>query len=541
MKNESLSTPNPEPGTPDSPQSGAALKKTLTIATAIMVGSVFLSRIMGLVREQVLAIYGGTHFEIDAYVTAFFIPELLNHFLAGGFLSVTFIPIYQGFMARKDARGASACFSNLLTVGSLLFAVMIPLAIYYTPEILGLMGSHIADPERRALTVRLTRIILPAQIFFYWGAFLSAVQMAHKRFFWPALAPLIYNLGIILGGLLLGPALGVEGFAWGVLAGALAGNFILQLPGAMKTGIAYRFRFNLRDPDLIQYVRLTVPLILGLGLTFSNEVFFRFFGSFLGEGGTASLNYALRTMMMVVAVFGQASGVAFFPFISQLAVEKQYEKMTSLLNGVLTKMALYLIPLTGIMIVLASEIIAVLFQHGKFDAASTAATAPVLVMYLLGAFGFSAVMIINRSFYAMRNTLLPMLVSTGAALASLPLYWLLCRVMGGAGIALAAGIAMTAQGVLLYGIWLRRFPEKESTLQMMRLLAKALAITAVGAGCAWLFRLWLSPLVAGWRPLFGNTLVLGAASLCAGAVVFFLYEVAGIQNFKSSVRSVLRR
>ncbi len=519
----------------------AALKKTLTIATAIMIGSVFLSRVMGLVREQVLAIYGGTHFEIDAYVTAFFIPELLNHFLAGGFLSVTFIPIYQGFIARKDARGASDCFSNLLTVGSLIFAVMIPLAIYYTPEVLGLMGSHIADPARRALTVRLTRIILPAQIFFYWGAFLSAVQMAHKRFFWPALAPLVYNLGIILGGIILGPALGVEGFAWGVLVGALAGNFFLQLPGAMKTGIAYRFRFRLTDPDLIQYVRLTVPLILGLGLTFSNEVFFRFFGSFLGEGGTASLNYALRTMMMVVAVFGQASGVAFFPFISQLAVEEQYEKMTRLLNGVLTKMTLYLIPLTGIMIALSPEIIAVLFQHGRFDASSTAATAPVLAMYLLGAFGFSAVMIINRSFYATRNTLLPMLVSTGAAVGSVPLYWLLGRAMGAPGIALAGGIAMTAQGALLYGIWLKRFKEHESTAKLVRIFLQVVVISAVGMGCAWLLKLWFAPIVIGWRPFWAHAAVASAASICGGGVIFLLYEVAGVQNIKASLRSLIRR
>jgi putative peptidoglycan lipid II flippase len=309
------------------PPQESSLKKTLTVATAIMVGSVFLSRIMGLVREQVLAIYGGTSFQIDAYVTAFFIPELLNHFLAGGFLSVTFIPIYQVYMIREDQQGGSSCFSNLMTVGSLLFAVMIPLSMVYTPEILGLMGSNIADPQRRDITVRLTRIILPAQIFFYWGAFLSAVQMAHQRFFLPALAPLFYNLGIILGGVLLAPFIGIEGFAWGVLAGALVGNFILQVPGAVRAGISFKPRCNLRDPDLIKYVKLTVPLVLGLGLTFSNEVFFRFFGSFLGEGGTASVNYALRTMMIVVAVFGQASGVAFFPFISKMAVEKQFERI----------------------------------------------------------------------------------------------------------------------------------------------------------------------------------------------------------------------
>ena len=403
------------------------------------------------------------------------------------------------------------------------------------------MGSHIADPARRVITVRLTRIILPAQIFFYWGAFLSAVQMAHQRFFLPALAPLVYNLGIILGGIILGPVLGIEGFAWGVLAGALAGNFLLQMPGAVKAGIKFRVRFDLTDPDLIKYVCLTIPLILGLGLTFSNEVFFRFFGSFLGEGGTASINYALRTMMIIVAVFGQASGVAFFPFISQLAVEKKYERMTVLLNTVLTKIALYLLPLSGIMIVLAHETIGVLFQHGKFDAASTSATAPVLSVYLLGAFGFSAVMIINRSFYAMQNTLLPMIVSTVAAVLSLPLYWLFCKTMGASGIALAAVLGMTSQFIVLYVIWIKAYWERESTVKLIHIFIKTIVITVIGAGCCWGIKALIASIVFGWGALIGNLILLTAASLAGLAVVFILYEITGIQNFKESIRALLRR
>lgn len=529
-----------KPENPGGP-AAASLKKTLTIATAIMVGSVFLSRIMGLIREQVLAVYGGTGFEIDAYVTSFFIPELLNHFLAGGFLSVTFIPIYQRYLVRKDPRGGSAAFSNLVTVGSLLFAVLIPLTIVFTPEILGLMGGHIAEPERREVTVRLTRIILPAQIFFYWGAFLSAIQMAHQRFFLPALAPLFYNLGIILGGLLLAPSLGIEGFAWGVLGGAFVGNFILQIPGAVRAGIRYRPRFDPTDPDLVKYVKLTVPLVLGLSLTFSNEVFFRYFGSFLGEGATASLNYALRTMMMVVAVFGQASGVAFFPFISRLAAEMQFEKMTELLNSVLTQFALYLIPLTGLAMVLAPEIIGVLFQHGNFDARSTAATAPVLAVYMLGAFGFSAVMIVARGFYAMQNTLMPMVVSTITALAGLPLYWIFLKLIGAPGIAAAAVATMTGQFIVLYVIWIRRYRARESTVKLLSIFFKTILIAFVGAGLCWGIKALMIPIGAGWGSLIKNTVTLGVSAAPSLILVFYLYQATGVQDFKKSIRSLLRR
>lgn len=510
-----------------------------------MVGSVFLSRITGLIREQVLAIYGGTSFEMDAYVTAFFIPELLNHFLAGGFLSVTFIPIFQKYMVRGDSEGASRCFANLITIGSVVFAALIPAAIYFTPEILGLMGSHIADPAHRGLAVRLTRIILPAQIFFYWGAFLGAVQMAHHRFLWPALAPLVYNLGIIAGGILLGPMLRIEGFAWGVLAGAMAGNFLLQIPGVIRLGLTFRPRFDLTDSDLVRYVKLTIPLILGLGMTFSNEIFFRFFGSFLEEGGTSSINYALRTMMIVVAIFGQASGVASFPFLSRLAAERQFEKMTGLLNSVLSRIALYILPLTGIMIVLSPQIISVLFQHGRFDQGSTASTAPVLSVYLIGAFSFSAVMIIARTFYAAQNTMLPMVVSTLSAVLSVPFYWIFSRMMGAAGIALAAVLGMTVQFAALYLLWCRKYADAQggapASSKLPGVILKASTIAAAGAGICWGIKVLLVPFGTALGRFTGNLLVMAGAALPALLVVFLLYEVAGLQHFLDSVKGLLRK
>jgi len=242
-----------------------------------------------------------------------------------------------------------------------------------------------------------------------------------------------------------------------------------------------------------------------------------------------------------VAVFGQASGVAFFPFISKLAVEQQFKKMTSLLNTVLTKIVLYLIPLSGIMIVLAHEIIAVLFQHGKFNAASTAATAPVLSIYLLGAFGFSAVMIINRSFYAMQNTMLPMIVSTLTAALSIPVYWFLSQAMGASGIALAAVIGMTAQFLVLYWVWLKRYHDRESTSHFYHVFLKSLMITLIGAGCCWGIKKLTTALVLGTEPMISNLIVLSTASLSGLAVVFLLYELTGVQNFKESIKSLIRR
>ncbi len=523
------------------PAERAALKKSLTIATAIMMTSVFLSRIIGLVREQVIAGFGGTSTTIDAYVTAFFIPELLNHFLAGGFLAITFIPIFQRHLAESDEEGAWDAFSNIITIGSIAFAVIIPLSIIFAPDILRLMGPHIANAQTLPMTVRLTRIILPAQMFFYWGAFFSAVQMARHRFFLPALAPLFSNGGIILGGLLLGRRFGVEGFAWGVLIGAFAANVLVQLPGAMKAGLRFRFRFDLADPDLKKFILLSAPVILGLGMTFSNEIFFRFFGSFLGEGGTSSINYALRTMGFVVAVFGQASGVAFYPYLSRLAAERNFREITSLVNKVLTRIAGYCIPLSLLMAVLAPQIISVLYEHGHFTRASTARTAPAFALYMIGAFAFSAAVFVVRPFYAIQRPYIPMIVSSIVTLLTLPLYYVTSRAWGAPGIAASSTAGMVVQFITLYVIWYRRYADRHSIGPLLKTLGTIVAISLIGAATGWGVKHEMLRVHFTHVRILNNLIMGVATAIPAGIVVMALYEMTGIQKVRELVGRFMRR
>ena len=417
-------------------------------------GSILLSRVLGVAREMVLAHQVGAGPEMDAYVAAFTIPEVVNHLLAGGFLSITFIPIFQGHINRGDPARAWRVFSNLLTVGSLLMIGFIALTMLLAEPLLGLMGSNINAPGQLELTARMTRIILPAQLFIYCGALLMAVQFATKRFFIPALTPLCYNVGIIAGGVLLSARLGIEAFSWGVVAGAFSGSVLFQVPGALRAGMRYRPRVDLRDPDLKRYVLLTLPLMVGLSMQFSSELFFRYFGSFLGAGGLASLNYSLRTMWSLVGLFGQALGVASYPFLADLAVKKEFGQMNQLARGVISRAIILIIPFSGVMAVVAPQIITVLFQRGQFDAAATAATAPVLGLYLVGAFAIASTTLVSRCFYALQNTWLPMVLSTLAALGSVPIYITLSQTMGARGIALASSIFAITQFLVLYGIWI---------------------------------------------------------------------------------------
>ncbi|MDR2728899.1 MAG: murein biosynthesis integral membrane protein MurJ [Chitinispirillales bacterium] len=517
------------------------LSRSISIATVIMMGSVFLSRITGMLREVTLANIGGTSGEMDAYVAAFLIPELLNHFLAGGFLSVTFIPIFQKYLVKNDHNAAWKVFSNLITIGTAAFAVFLPLSILLAPYFLSLTGLKGQDPQTFALTVRLTRIILPAQMFFYWGAFLMAVQYAHQRFFLPALSPLCYNLGIICGGIFLGPRFGIEGFAWGVLIGAFAGNVAVQLPGVLKIGMKYRFRFAPRDPEFGSYVKITIPLVAGLGMTFSNEIFFRYFASFLESGAAASANYALRTMMILVGVFGQASGVAFYPYLSKLAAEKAYAKMTELLNNMITRTALYLIPLSAVMIALAPQIILILYEHGRFTEESTRETAPVLTAYLFGAFAASVSILAARPFYAMQKTLLPMIISTAVSLISIPLYYIFSKLMGAAGLGFASSAAMTVQFLILYTIWGKRVGGLQTAPKEILKLTKIILTSAAGALLCFVISKQLESFIISDVKRVQAVFICICSSLPALAFVFFFYEILKLQKLRDTIDILLRR
>jgi putative peptidoglycan lipid II flippase len=433
----------------------SSVYKKVGIASAVMMASVFLSRVIGLLREMAIAYMAGAGREVDAYQIAFILPEILNHVVSAGFLSVTFIPLFTRHLVRNTEDEAWRVFSIILCVFGSLALGGVAVSMTLAPQLVAMAAPGLDDPQTLAAAVRMTRIILPAQVFFFAGGLLMAVQFARERFFLPALAPLIYNLGIIAGGILLAPWLGVEGFAWGVLVGAFAGNFLLQWAGARRVGMRFHAAWQWAHPDVKEYLRLTVPLMLGLTMTFSTEFFFRFFGSYLPAGSIAVLNFSLRVMLILVGIFGQAVGTASFPYMARLAAENNLGDLNRLLNRTLRYLAL-VIPVAALFMVLSPEVVRILFQRGRFDPAAARVTADVLVWFLAGAVAFAAYTVIVRGYFATRNTLFPALFGTAAVLVSIPLYPLGMLLMDVEGVALAVSVSGTLQAAALFFLWSRR-------------------------------------------------------------------------------------
>ena len=496
------------------------LYEKVGIASLILMASVFLSRVIGLFREMAIAYAGGARGDVDAYQIAFVIPEILNHIVASGFLSVTFIPIFSRYLATNREAEGWKVFSVIMNSFGLVLIVFIGISMFFAPELMSWIAPGIKDPALLTQAVRMTRIILPAQFFFFTGGMLTAVQFSKEAFTLPALAPLVYNIGIIAGGIMLGPVLKMEGFSWGVLAGSFIGNFIIQYRGARKIGMKYTLTLNFTHPDFLVYIRLTLPLMVGLTMSFSTEFFLKFFGSYLPEGSIACLNYGLRIMFILVGLLGQAVGTASFPYMARLAAENQIQEMNRLLNRTLKYLSL-IIPFSMLLMVLRHEVVQILFERGRFDAAATAQTSGILVYLMIGAVAFAAQTVVVRGYYAIQNTLFPAIYSTIGVIISLPLYMLGMKLMGAGGVALAISISAILQVIFLYVLWNRKSINPESRevyMGYVKMLHISLPAGLILEGLRMGLARWI-----GMKGLAGSLLIAGGI----GLLFMFLLFVTG--------------
>jgi len=510
-----------------------ARARRLTAVTLVLAGSVLLSRVLGYAREAVLASQLGASAASDAYYAAFQIPDLLNYFLAGGALSIAFVPFYTRVHAQQGFAAAEALLAKVTgTMGALTLAAT--LVLWWQAEALIALQFPKFSPETQALTVRLTRIVLPAQVFFIVGGIQRAALMAHDRFATQALAPLLYNGAIILGGLWLGPQLGAEGFAWGALVGAAVGAFgVAWLDVHFGLRARAGFRVTPLDPQVLRYLAIAAPLMLGISLATVDEWYDRWFGALLAPGTVAHLAYARRLMQLPVAVVGQAIATAALPTLSRLWSEGKREALDDVMLTTLQVGLGLSVIAAGASIVFAAPIVDVVYLRGAFGEDDAAAVTLLLQAFSVGVPAWVVQQIAVRAFFARNDTWRPMLLGTFVALASIPLYVAAGPRFGAVGLAAAGVLAMTFNTVITLGL-ARRL---HGAPQLGRLLASGLRATAIAAlasvaGAATL----------GDRPGTSGALVdLAIGFSVYGAVALALSFVIGDQPLRDALRRQARR
>ena len=434
--------------------------RTIAFASIIWAGSIFLSRVIGLVREQVIGRTLGATRQADLYFASFTLPDFLNYLLAAGALSIVFIPIFVEYVERGEHdqawRALSAIANFILVVGGLAIAMLMifarPLAALAAP---GFTGAG----ELETLT-HLIRIILPAQIFLVIGGLLSAALQAQDRHVLPAMAPLIYSAGIIAGGL-IGSHVGAsaDGFAWGVLIGAALGPFALPLCGCIRGKMRWHPVFSFANQDLKRYLWLSLPIMIGFSIVVVDEWIVKNQASYLSPGALSYLQYGRTLMKVPVGVFGMAIGVASYPTISRMvAAGSVVQAYGTLAHAV--RLMLFVTFAAQVCLTLVGFEAAYLiwgFLSHRFSTADAEATGVILGFLCLGLGGWAAQTVISRGFYALGSTWLPTTVGTAVAFCAVPLYVLLRQSYGAIGLAIASAIAILVYVLLLGWLQHRRF------------------------------------------------------------------------------------
>ena len=307
---------------------------------------------------------------------------------------------------------------------------------------------HGFTPGQMRLCIHLTRILLPAQIFFYVGGVVSAVLLSHRLFLFPAFGPLIYNVFIIAGGVVAGHQFGIASLAYGALFGSIVGPFLVNAIGAAKIGTGYRPSFDVKNPAFREWVRLSIPLMLGVSLVTADDWILRYFAS-SGIGDIARLNYAKRLFAVPIAILGQATGQASLPFFSRLWGEKKFEEFAATVNASVYRIAAASLLITGWMMAIALPLIDLVYRRGHFTLSDSGSTALYFFWFSLSLALWSGQALYARAFYASGNTLTPMVASSLITLASLPLYSLLFRTLSVTGLAIASDIGITANALAI--------------------------------------------------------------------------------------------
>lgn len=489
-----------------------SLGQRMGLAAVILSVSILFSRLLGFAREVIISSQYGASVETDAYIAAFTLPELMNYFLAGGTLSITFIPLFSSFVTRGDEEGGWRLFSTVASTFGLILVGFVILGEIFAPTLVSLTAPGFDDPQQKALVVSMTRIVLPAQLCFYFGGLIQATLFVKEVFWTAALAPLIYNLGIILGGLILGQWFGIQGFSIGVLIGAVLGPLLLPL-WAVRKHARFTFRWSLKDKHVRQFLKLSLPLMLGATLVTVDEFFLRILGSTHERGSITWLNNARKLMMVLFAIIGQAAGQAALPYLSRLFNEGKEEQMGDMLSLSLQRLIFLSLCASAGLMAVASPLVFSVFRHGAFSVHDATQTAWLLVIFSVGLTSWTVQSFAVRGFYARQDTLTPMIFGTIILMVMVPIYWALNAGLGVSGLAMATSVGISINAFVTLIVYAKRYGHLDFAMMgkgAQRGIGFALVCGGTTAAVGWYGQRWL-PLTSTWTSI---------GLLCACAVVY---------------------
>ena len=433
---------------------------SIILAALLVGGSSFISRLLGIFRDRILAGQFGAGDTLDIYYAAFRIPDLIFNLLVLGALSAGFIPIFTSLIKSPlekikslsggdDYKEAWQLANNILNILGFSLLILCGLGVIFAPQIMHLITPGFSR-EKMDLTVSLSRIMFLSPIFLGISSVFGGILQSFKRFFVYSMSPIFYNIGIIIGALYFVPIWGIYGLAWGVVLGA-ALHMAVQIPALARLGFKYRFKFEIKNPNVNKIWLMMVPRTMSLAISQLNLLVITAVASTMSSGSLAVFNFANNLQSFPVGIFGISFALAAFPALSASAFDKK--KLVEDLSLTVRQILFFIIPSTIILLALRAQIIRVILGTGKFDWQDTISTINTLGFFAISLFAQALIPLLIRVFYARHDSKTPFFIGLVSALINIFLSIKFSSGMGVAGLALAFSISNVINLILLWA-WL---------------------------------------------------------------------------------------
>ena len=507
--------------------------KSIGFAAGLVAFFSILSRVIGVLRDRILAGQFGAGNELDAYYAAFRVPDLIFNLVVLGALSAGFIPIFTRLLEKQNGEACEIIYhgshseawrfaANVLNI--LLFALIILSIIgaIFSPTLISIVAPGF-DAEKSKLSADMMRIMFLSPIFLGVSGVFGGILQSFRQFFVYSLAPIVYNLGIIAGALIFARFWGIYGVALGVACGAFL-HALIQVTTVFRMGFRYRLFFDFSDPYIKQLGRMTVARVMSLAASQFNLFFITIIASSLAAGSLAVFNLANNLQYFPIGVFGIAFAVAAFPSLS--LASSDYEKAIQIFSRVFRKILLFIVPSTVLLLVLRAQIIRIILGTGKFSWDDTILTMNTLGFFALSLFAQATIPLLARMYFAFHDSRTPFFAAITSVVVNIFLAFPLSEKFGAPGLALAFSISSIINFAVLWIIW----RIKNGHLDEDTVIPAAIRFSAAAVVCglaAQGVKTWIGLLV-NMETFFGVLTQLTFSSL----VALIIYGVA-LKLFKS--------
>jgi len=484
---------------------------------SVMSIAVFLSRILGLVRDQVMAFFFGGGYLNDAFNVAYNIPNLLRRLFGEGALSTAFVPIYNDIGIKKGKPAQIDFALNVLSILTVLLVLLTLLGIAFAPLIVRLLYPGLA-PHTGIVAIKLTRIIFPYLFFIGLSSTFIAILNSHDYFFMTGLSSALLNIGMILSLLipywfwklpaeqLIYPA------GWGVVIGGTL-QTIINFPYLKKVGYRLTILFRIGSEALKTMWQRFVPAMIGIGIREINLIADALMASFLPIGSITALGYGNRLMQLPLGIFAISAGTAVLPTYSRLVSKGEYRELSSSMRLTTLSLAYLMLPISALILALAEDFVVILFAHGAFDQQAVWMSSQALIFYSLGLLFYSMNQVLTPLFYARGDTRTPVILAAIMVGLNISLNFVLMQFLQHRGLALSTSITAFVNYLILIHLIHKRFPQIDNNGVMFNLLKSVLIAIAI-----YFFAVYLRKLI----PLDSKTgLILKSAVIASLSFLFF--------------------